>query len=147
MTILRILESVHGHLGILASVALLHPAILLFRGRPLTRAMRWAIGLSSSLVIAAFGLGIGIYSDYRTHVKRDLLLRHQDVAMLFETKEHVAFAVVALATGGLVAALVAPRDAPALRRAAAIVYAAAAALCFLTAGIGTYVAAVRGFPQ
>ena len=47
--LLRLLESLHGHFGILAAVALMHPAILLRRGRALSRGMRWSIGLTAAV--------------------------------------------------------------------------------------------------
>ena len=50
-----------------------------------------------------------------------------------------------LACRVLVASLVAPPRASALRRSAAVVYALAATLCLLTGGLGMYVTSVRGF--
>ena len=147
MTVLRILESIHGHLGVLAAVALLHPAILLRNGRALSRGLWWSVVLTTGLVVAAFATGLFIYEDYRAEVKRPLFLQNPTVGYLFETKEHVAWAVICLALGAGVAALVAPRSARGARRAAALVYAVAAILSLVTAGLGTYVAAVAGFPQ
>jgi hypothetical protein len=147
VTLLRLLESIHGHFGILAAVALIHPAILLRKGRPLSRGMKWSVGLTTLLVIIAFGLGLFIYGDYREIVKRPLLLEHFDVGMLFETKEHLAWGVLCLALGAGSAAFLAPREATRLRQIAAVFYALAASLCLATAGLGTYIAAVQSFPQ
>lgn len=147
MTLLRILETIHGHFGVLAAVALLHPAILLRRGRALTRGLWWSVVLTTGLTVVAFGSGLLIYEGYRTEVKRPLFLSEPTVGYLFETKEHVAWAVLSLALGAGVAALAAPRSARRLRMAAALVYAVAAVICFVTVGLGTYVAAVAGFPQ
>jgi hypothetical protein len=147
VTALRILESIHGHLGVLAVAALIHPALLLRKGKPLTFATKWACGLSTSFAVAAFATGLTLYGSYREIVKRPLLVEHLDVGMLFETKEHLAWAVVTMAAGALLTALAAPRESTQLRRAAAAVYAAAVILALCTAGIGTYVAAVRGFPE
>ncbi len=145
MTALRILESIHGHFGILAAAALLHPAILLRRGRALSRGLSWAVLLTTLVTVVAFATGVFIYGDYRAHVKRPLFLEDPAAGLLFETKEHVAWAVVALALGGGTAALFAPRGARRVRQGAAVVYAVAALLCVLTVAIGTYVAAVGGF--
>ncbi len=142
---IRVLQSIHGHLGMLAAAALLHPAIVLRRGRPLGYRGRWAVSLSTAFTLLAYSAGIAIYADYRNLVKRALFHENLHAGMLFETKEHLALAVVCLALGGLVAALVAPPRARALRRAAAITYALAAALCLLTGGLGVYVTSVRGF--
>lgn len=65
--------------------------------------------------------------------------------LLFETKEHLAVVAFALSVGAALSALSAPREAPALRRAAAAFFAVAAALVLATAAMGTYVAAERGF--
>jgi len=147
MTALRLLESVHGHLGVLAAVALMHPAILLRRGRPLTRGLRWSIGLTTVVTAAAFALGIAIYEDYRAHVKRGLFVADLNAGLLFETKEHLAFATLALAIGAGAAALAAPRKDARLRKTAAALYVAAAVCCCVVAALGTYVASVRSFPQ
>jgi hypothetical protein len=143
----RLLESMHGHLGVLAAVALLHPAILLRRGLPLSRGGRWAVGLTGVVTALAFGLGVGIYEAYRELVKRSLFQADREVGLLFETKEHLAWAVVSLAVGGVAAAFLAgPRDRD-LRRGAALAFALAALLCFVVVGLGTYVASVRSFPE
>lgn len=146
MTLLRILETVHGHLAILAAAALIHPAISLRRGRPMTRGRRWSVALTTLFVVLAFGTGVAIYGDYREVVRRDLWLTDPVAGLLFETKEHIAWAVLTLSLGAGAAAFVAPKDAREMRQAAAIVYAVAAAICIVTIALGTYVAAVRSFP-
>jgi len=143
--VVRILESIHGHLGVLAMVALLHPTLLLWRGRPLSRGARWSVGLSTALTLAVTGFGIWIYGAYRRDLKPTLVREHFDAAMLFETKEHLAFVVLALALGAGIAAFMAPREAQDARRLAARVYAVATALALVTAALGTYVASIQGF--
>jgi len=143
----RLLESVHGHLGILATVALFHPAILLRKGKVLSRGRKWAVGLSGLLVSAAFGFGLIIYGEYRLAVKREIFARAPDVGLLFETKEHLAYAVLVLSLAATSAAFLAPRERGDLRRAAALLFAAAAFLCAITTGLGTYIAAFQGFPN
>ena len=144
---LRLLESVHGHFGILAAVALVHPAWLLRRGRPLSRGARWSVGLTALVTCGAFGLGLLLYEPYRAQVKRRLFAYSRDAGWLFETKEHLAFAVIALTLGATAAALLTPRDDARTRRLAAAAYAAAALLCFVVAGLGTYVASLRSFVE
>jgi hypothetical protein len=141
----RLAETIHGHLGVLAAVALVHPAVLLRRGAAPSRGARWAIALSTALVTLAFSAGIAIYPHYRSAVRRPLFALRPAAGWLFETKEHLAFAVLSLALGAAVCALAAPRDAAALRRAAAAQFAAAAGLCALVAALGSFVASVRGF--
>ena len=147
MTLLRILETVHGHLGILAAVALLHPAILLRNGRALTRGMWWSVVLTTAVTVLAFGTGIALYDDYRAVVRRELFAADPTAGLLFETKEHIVWAVLVLTLGAGAAALLAPKPDRHMRKAAAIVYAVAAAICLVAAGLGTYVAAVRSFPS
>lgn len=144
-TFLRLLTSLHGQLGILASVALLHPAILLRRGRPLSRGLRWALGLSVLTILSAYGLGLSLYEDYRERVKRDLFALSYDVGYLFESKEHLAFAAMALALGGAGMALLAPKDAPRLRQIAAALFALASALTFVVVALGLWVSAHGSF--
>ena len=144
----RVLESVHGHLGVLAAVALMHPAILLRKGLPLSRGARLSVILTTVVTAGAFGLGVGIYEAYREQVKRRLFAAAPDVGYLFETKEHLAWAVICLAFGAGVAALAAPvRGGCRLRQLSAITYAVAAVLCVVVVALGTYVASVRGFPE
>lgn len=142
---LRLLESIHGHLGVLAVIALVHPAILLRRGAPLSRGVRLSVWLTTAACCAAFALGVGIYGDYRTHVKAELFRASVRAGFLFETKEHLAFATVALAVAAGVSALLAPRDAVSIRRLSAVLYAAAAVLGLVVASLGTYIQSIRGF--
>lgn len=141
----RVLESVHGHLGVLALAALIHPAILLRKGKPLSRRNRYAVIGSTLFAVLAFASGIVIYEQFRAEVKRPLFSASLKAGLMFETKEHIAFAVCTMSLGALVCALVAPKQSNGLRRAAALTYALAASFCIVVAGLGTYVASVRGF--
>lgn len=144
---LRVLESVHGHVAVLACAALFHPAILLRHGRPLSRGTRLSVILTGLMTVLAFGLGLALYEDYRALVRRELFERAPDVAYLFETKEHLAWGVLCLTLGATVAALVAPRSAKRVRQSAAAAYGVAAILAVIVAGLGTYVASVASFPS
>ncbi|MBX3251220.1 MAG: hypothetical protein KF901_28845 [Myxococcales bacterium] len=147
MILWRVLESVHGLFGVLAVAALLHPAILLREGVPLSRGARWSVGLTGAVTAAAFGLGVGIYEAYREHVKRGLFQYDRAAGLLFETKEHLAWAVVVLALGGAAAGLLAPPRDRRLRQLAALSFAGAAALCVVVVALGVYVSSLRGFPE
>lgn len=141
----RLLESAHGYLGVLAVVALLHPAILLRRGQPLSRGARWSVALTTLVTALAFGFGVGIYEHYRATAKRVIFLENRTIGLLFETKEHLGFAIIALALGAGLAALVAPRAAVDLRRACALTYVAASILCAVVVVLGAVVASTQGF--
>lgn len=147
MTLLRILTSAHGFIGVLATAALLHPAILMRKGRPLSRGAKYSIALSTLFAVAAFAMGILIYEDYRSHVKRVLFSVNPTAGYFFETKEHLAFVVVSLAVGGAVCAFAAPNKAPQLRRAAAAAYLTASLLATVVGCLGTYVTAVHSFAE
>ncbi len=142
---MRLLESVHGHVGVLAMAALLHPALILWSGRPLSRNARIALGASVALVLTAFALGLTIYPAYREQVKADLFRADVRAGLLFETKEHLAWVSLISALGAGVAALAAPPKAIAIRRIAGRVFLGSAIACALTAALGTWVASVHSF--
>lgn len=145
MNSLGLWTSIHGHLGVLAAAALLHPAILMRRGAPLSRGARWSISLTAIVTTLGFSLGVLLYGSYREQVKRALFSESIRAGLLFETKEHLAIAVVALTLGAAAAALGAPRDAREIRKTAALLFAFAALACIATASLGSYVTAVRSF--
>jgi hypothetical protein len=141
----RLLETVHGHFGVLAAAALVHPAILLRRGDALPGRTRLLILLTTMAVVCAFSTGLVIYAHYRANVRTALFLRSVRAGLLFETKEHLAYAVVATTLAAGACVLAAPPAARDLRRAGAVLYAVAATLCLATVALGSYVASVRGF--
>jgi hypothetical protein len=143
--LLEIVQAIHGHLGVLAAAALVHPAILLRKGKPLTRANRWSLGLAAGFTLAAFSSGLWLYGPYRDLVRRPLFAESVPAGFAFETKEHLALFALSLAAGAALAALSAPRNAPAIRRAAALFFALASLITVMAAALGTFVQAVRGF--
>lgn len=142
---LRLLERVHGHLGWLAAIALIHPAIVLRNPR---RRARLAAFLSTALATLVGALGGFIYADYSKLLRRAVYLASPRYGLLFERKEHLAFAAIALAWAGCLLHLTARDDdpgAPARARAAHLAYVAAAALAVLVAALGTVIASFRSF--
>jgi hypothetical protein len=137
--------SIHGHFGVLAAVALLHPAILLRRGSPLSWGGRWSLILTAGVTAIAFAIGLLLYPSYRGEVKAPLFQENMRAGLLFETKEHLAVFVLSVTLGATVAALIAPRDGRTIRRAAALLFAFAAIACATTASLGSYVRAVGTF--
>jgi hypothetical protein len=144
---LRLFESIHGHFGVLAAAALLHPAIVLRKGKPLSRRNELAILLTALMVVGAFASGLVIYPGYVETVRTGLFLRSATAGFLFETKEHLAYAVVATTLGATALVALAPKSEPKDRRLAALLYALASVLCLTVSALGSYVAAVWGFPQ
>lgn len=142
---MTLLAHLHGHAAVLAIATLFHPAVLLWSGRPLSRGARWAVASTLATTIVAFALGLWIYGPYRDLVRHDLTLASPDAALLFETKEHLAWATLTLALGAGVAALAAPRSATGLRRITARAYLSAAVLGTIVCGLGIHIASIHGF--
>lgn len=142
---MTLLEAIHGHVGVLAMAALLHPPLLLWSGKPLSRNARISLAASLALVALAFALGLWIYPEYREQVKPELFRSHVREGLLFETKEHLAWIALVTATGAGLAGLVAPPRAAQVRRIAARVFLGAALACVLTVALGTWIASVQSF--
>src|SRR6185503_3034161 len=108
---------------------------------------------SAALVTAAACGGAWIYGPYGERLKQQIFLHAPTVGWLFERKEHLAFAAVALTWTGVCAYAAARRLAPcandALRDTLRVVafraYVAAATLTAVTAVFGTIVAAYKSF--
>ena len=143
---LRVQEHVHGHVGWLAALALVHPAILLRRTK---RKAHLSVVLATSVATLAGVMGVLMYGDYRDRLRQHLFQQAPTIGFLFERKEHLAFGAIFLAWAGALAYFSAtrlegqPREH--LRRAAHWSFVAAAALCVVTAVLGTMVAAFKTF--
>jgi hypothetical protein len=143
----RVGEHVHGHLGWLAAIALVHPAVLLRRR---DRRAHLSVGLAVGVATLAGALGAALYPTYRERLRQPLFAQAPTVGYLFERKEHLAFGAVVLAWAGAAAyvgaikyADVGGRDA--LRKAAHWAFVASAILGVATALLGTLVASYRTF--
>jgi hypothetical protein len=143
---LRLEEHVHGHLGWLAAIALIHPAVLLRRPK---RKAHLSVGLGAGLVTLAGALGVAQYGEYRDRLRQSIFQHAPAIGYLFERKEHLAFGAILLAWAGAVAYAGAtrlegePRDR--LQRAAHWSFVAASALAVVAAVLGTVVAAYCTF--
>lgn len=145
MMLLRLLERVHGHLGWLAAAALLHPAIVL---RNPKRRARLSAVLSATFATLSGGFGAYIYADYSRSLRRSMYIASTHYGLLFERKEHLAFAAIALAWAGCVLHLTARDDDATARsraRAAHLAFVAATALTTVVATLGTIIASYRSF--
>ena len=146
LTWLRVLERMHGHLGWLTVLALLHPAVLL--RRPGRRA-GLAASLSTGLVTLTCVLGATIYPSCRRLLKQALYQTTPAIGWWFERKEHLAVGVLTFAWVGLLAHLAAPGFAPEQRpRVAALAwraYVLAAGLAAVVATVGTIVSVTTTF--
>ena len=144
--LLRLLERVHGHIGWLAVIALIHPAVLL--KRPGRRA-RLAVLLTALTVTAAGGMGAWIYPDYRVLVKPLLFQDAPAIGWWFERKEHLAVGALSLTWIGALAHFGHPycpaAQQPGLARIAHRAFIIALLLTAAVASIGTVVASYRSF--
>jgi hypothetical protein len=143
----RVVEHVHGHMGWLASLALVHPAILLRRTK---RRALFATAAATVLVTLTAVMGAAMYPEYRTAIKPALFAEAPSLGWAFERKEHLATAAVLLAWAGLFAHLAAHRpngrnEAERLARLAHGAYVAAAFSALLAASLGIAVACQRSF--
>ncbi|MEO8799893.1 MAG: hypothetical protein ABI551_18500 [Polyangiaceae bacterium] len=145
---IRLTEHLHGHLGWLAAAILVHPAIVLRRRIEAD----WAVGSAVAFVTIAGALGASLYPAYRERLKQTIFQQSPTVGYLFERKEHLAFAAVALAWVGGLAYLTArtlPKDhadlRPPLQKAAHASFVLAAALALSVAALGTYIATFKTF--
>jgi hypothetical protein len=145
---LRLAEHVHGHLGWLAAIALVHPAILL---RNPKRRAHLAVSLSVLVVTAVGAIGVALYQPYREKLKQGIFQSAPTIGFLFERKEHLAFGVIILCWAGAVAYFAATKGgetAPArmpLRRFAFWAFVCSTCLALATATLGTIVASYRTF--
>jgi hypothetical protein len=143
----RVVQHLHGHLGWLAALALVHPAIILRRTR---RRALFATAASTALVTVTAAMGAAMYPDYRTQIKPALFAEAPSYGWAFERKEHIATAAVILAWTGLLAHLAAQwRDAAQggerVARLAHGAYVAAAVSALVAASLGVAVACERSF--
>lgn len=143
---LRTLEHVHGHLGWLGAALLVHPAILL---RDHERRAHLAVATSTALVTVGAALGMWLYVGYRAQLKRAIFTTSPTVGLVFERKEHLAFAAVMLAWAGCAAYFAATRAKDELRTTLRVIafrsFVGAAALALVVAVLGTWVAIYESF--
>ncbi len=141
---LRLFEHVHGHLALLATLALIHPAVLLRRPR---RRAKLATASATVLTTLTAALGLALYPAYRSLLKPEIFSSSPVIGNAFERKEHLAVALVVLAWVGLVSHWAATEEASARpwARVAYVAYFGAATIAVLTAGLGVAVAVQRSF--
>lgn len=102
--VLRVAEHVHGHLGWLSAALLVHPAILL---RNKGARAHLSVALATGLATVVGVLGAWLYEPYRERLKQPLFNEARWIGLMFERKEHFAFAALALAwAGGLALSLI-----------------------------------------
>ena len=142
---MTLLEAIHGHVGVLAMIALLHPALILWSGKPLSRNAKLALAASLALVATTFALGLTIYPAYREEVKPELFRTNVLAGVLFDTKEHLAWVALVTAIGAGIAGLTAPPRAAQVRRIAGRVFLAGAIACTLAVGLGVWIASIQSF--
>jgi hypothetical protein len=142
----RWVEHIHGHLGWLAAMALVHPAILLRRSE---RRAPLSVALAAAIVTLVGALGITLYVPYRDELRQPIFAHAPTIGYLFERKEHLAFGAILFAWAGALtyaaASPVAGRLRESLRRTAHWAFVASAVLAVVVAALGTIVATYKTF--
>jgi cytochrome c biogenesis factor len=142
----RVGEHVHGHLGWLAAIALLHPAVILRRR---TRRAHLSVALSVATATLAGTIGAALYPAYRERLRQPIFATAPTLGYLFERKEHLAFGAIVLAwTGavtyvGALASGIDDTTRDALRKASHWAFIASAVASLAAAVFGTIVASYR----
>jgi hypothetical protein len=142
----RIGEHVHGHIGWLAAIALVHPAVILRRR---ARRAHLSVALSVATATLAGAIGAALYPAYRERLRQPIFATAPTVGYLFERKEHLAFAAIVFAWTGAVAYVGAEakgldaKTRDALRKSAHWAFVAAAVGSVTVAILGTLVASYR----
>ncbi len=143
---LRLGERLHGHLGWLAAIALVHPALLL---RNRARRAHLSVGLAAIGATLAGAIGVSLYPAYRDQLRQPLFAEAPRMGYLFERKEHLAFGAILLAWAGAISYAGSfqseGRVRESLRRASHAAFVAAAILALTVAVLGTLVSAYRTF--
>ncbi len=144
MSWLLLLEKLHGHVGLLGIALCFHPVLSLRKAQRPTRRVRLSGYLALLGLVLGNALGWLIYPEYRQQIRGELYLL--GLSDLFEVKEHLAWYSLALAAlgAGLLRASAAEAG-PRLRSLIRRVWGAAGALASVSAGLGIYLASVRGF--
>jgi hypothetical protein len=143
---LRVAEHLHGHIGWLTAIALVHPAVLL---RSAKRRAHLSVGLAATAATVTGVLGVSLYNPYRDRLRQPIFAQAPGIGYLFERKEHLAFGAIVLAWAGAVAYAAATRAdgrvRESLRRSAHWAFVSSAVLALATAVLGTIVATYKTF--
>jgi hypothetical protein len=143
---MRLAERVHGHLGWLAAIALVHPAILLRNNK---RKAHLSVAFAVGTITTVFTVGCLIYGAYRDTLRQHIFQEGAPIGYLFERKEHLAWGALLLAWAGgfaYVAAMRAEgRTRESLRRASHWAFVIACLLALVTASLGIVISAFKTF--
>lgn len=146
VSVILVLQKIHGHLALLAVAACLHPPIALRTARRPSWATRVSAWAASALVVATNVVGWIVYPDYRETVKLDIYRASHFWGELFEIKEHLAFFSLCLAIAAAIAVFAAgDARGVALRQPIRVLYLLTALLVAATGVMGILISSVAGF--
>lgn len=102
----HIATRLHGMIAALGLAILLHPILTLRKPRKhLSRGNRWSLWLAIVLISVQYAIGLWLYPSYRSDIKPTLIAESIELALLFESKEHLAFLCLCCVWGGGLAVL------------------------------------------
>jgi hypothetical protein len=133
-----LLERMHGHAAVLGLAVLLHPVVTLRRRKALTLWSVRTADLGALLIAMPWVAGWWLYPTYRLDVKPGLWAEHRQIALLFETKEHLAALTLFLVVSGAITLRAAGNTASG-RRTAWTLLACAWVAGAMTGGLGVFV--------
>ena len=97
----QIATRLHGMIAALGLAILLHPILTLRKPRShLSRGNRWSLWLAIGLISLQYAAGLWLYPSYRSDIKPTLIAESIELALLFESKEHLAFLCLCCVWGG-----------------------------------------------
>ncbi|TVQ91451.1 MAG: hypothetical protein EA397_10395 [Deltaproteobacteria bacterium] len=138
--IFALCSRLHGLLAVLSLVLLIHPIVTLRLRRGISVWTARTADLGAAGVLATFLIGWWLYPGYRQGIKPRLLFDDPSATALFESKEHLALLVMALAVGGALSLRLGGHH-PAVRRLSWIMLLCSVVVGAVTAGMGLWVAA------
>lgn len=139
------LEQLHGLLGVLGAALILHPVVTLRTAKRPSRWTQFTADLGAALWVAPFVIGWQIYPSYRHHIKPRLWVEQHQVALSFESKEHLAFLATTLAVAGALTLRAGSRERELVRLAHAL-FLTAWGCGAVTAILGVHVSSAAHLP-
>jgi hypothetical protein len=136
---IALITHLHAWASWLAAIGLLAAVLLFVRRSPLAPRIQ---ALATAVLAVAFGTGVALDNEYRSHLRQRIFLASTKLGWLFERKLHVAFFAMTI---GLAAAISAYAARDASRRSASFAAVLTLTAALAACAMSVYVAMKRGF--